>query len=122
MIYIMKNMLAVFACATFALVCSAQDRSSLADILSFEKEPSGGRPAGWNANPPGHIFADDKTVHGGKRSVRIERQADSAEKFSGINLAIPIDFTGRAVELRGFVRTENASDFAALWMREISAP
>ena len=118
MIYIMKNMLAVFACATLALVCSAQDRSSLADILSFEKEPSGGRPAGWNANPPGHIFADDKTVHGGKRSVRIERQADSVEKFSGINLAIPIDFTGRGVELRGFVRTENASEFAALWMRE----
>jgi hypothetical protein len=84
MIYGMKRMLAVFACAALALVCSAQDRSGLAEILSFEKQPSGTRPAGWNANPPGHIFADDNTVHGGKRSVRIERQADSAEQFSGI--------------------------------------
>ncbi len=45
-------------------------------------------------------------------------KADSAGQFSGINLAVPVDFTGRTIELRGFVRTENSSDFAALWMRE----
>jgi C-terminal processing protease CtpA/Prc len=118
MIYGMKRMLAVFASAALALICGAQDRSGLAGVLSFEKEPSGTRPAGWSAFPPGDIFADDTTVHGGKRSVRIERQADGAGQFSGINLAIPMDFAGNAIELRGFVRTENVSDFAALWMRE----
>jgi C-terminal processing protease CtpA/Prc len=118
MIYSMKRTLAVLACAALALVCGAQDRFGLADILSFEREPAGARPAGWSASPPGDIFADESTVHGGKRSVRIERRADSAGRYSTINLAIPMDFAGKAIELRGFVRTENASDFAALWMRE----
>ena len=118
MMYRMKRMLAAFACAALALVCGAQDNSGIGAILSFEREPSGGRPAGWSANPLGDIFADENMVHGGKRSVRIERQADSAAQFSGISLAIPMDFTGKGIELRGFVRTENASDFAALWMRE----
>lgn len=118
MIYSMKRVLAVFAGAALALVCSAQDRSGLAEILSFEREPAGARPAGWSANPPGDVFSDENTVHGGKRSVRIERHADSAGQFSTITLAIPMDCTGKAIELHGFVRTENASDFAALWMRE----
>ena len=29
-----------------------------------------------------------------------------------------MDFSGGTVELRGFLRTEEVSDFAGLWMRE----
>jgi len=111
-------MAAVFACAALALVCSAQDRSGLAEILSFGKQPSGTDPAGWKLQPAGHVFVDDKMVHGGKQSVRIERKADSAGQFSGISLVIPVDFAGKAIELRGFVRSEDVSEFTALWMRE----
>ena len=31
---------------------------------------------------------------------------------------LPIDFTGEQLELRGFLRTEDLSNFAGLWMRE----
>ena len=75
-------------------------------------------PGGWQGGPPGTIFADDKVVHGGHWSARIERHAESPNGFSTITKSIPIDFSGTSMELRGFVRTEDVSDFAGLWMRE----
>jgi hypothetical protein len=86
--------------------------------LSFEAPSSGTIPGGWQGGPPGTIFADDKVVHGGRRSARIERHADSPGGFSTITKSIPIDFSGTSIGLRGFVRTEDVSDFAGLWMRE----
>ena len=61
---------------------------------------------------------DDKVVHGGKWAVRIERNAESPNDFSSITKSIEMGFSGATVELRGFLRTENVSDFAGLWMRE----
>ena len=29
-----------------------------------------------------------------------------------------MDFSGKSIELRGFMRTENVTEFAGLWMRE----
>lgn len=99
-------------------ILSAQDQTPLSAILSFEAPQSGSAPNGWSANPPGSIFLDDKVVHGGRWSVRIERKLDTAEQFSGILKSIPIDFAGKTIELRGFVRSEAVSDFFALWIRE----
>ncbi|MGO9865696.1 MAG: S41 family peptidase [Terriglobales bacterium] len=109
-----------------ALVCQAQeakpvtstDHSELAAILSFEAPPTGTMPGGWSGGPPETIFVDDKVVHGGHWSARIERHADSAGNFSALTKSIPIDFSGATVEFRGFLRTEGVSDFAGLWMRE----
>jgi len=106
--------------------CQAQEakssqlpsHSDLQGALSFEDPPSGNIPGGWGGGPPGTIFADDKTVHGGRWSARIERHADSPSVFSTITKSIPIDFSGTSIELRGFVRTEDVSDFVGLWMRE----
>lgn len=42
------------------------DRAALAQILTFEGQPSAGSPAGWGGGPAGTIFADDKIVHGGR--------------------------------------------------------
>ena len=114
----MTRWFAAFAGALLALPCHAQDRSGLADILSFEAPHSGALPAGWDTPTPESVFLDDKVVHGGRWSLRIERQADSAKEFSGILKALPMDFTGATIELRGFIRTENVSDFVALWIRE----
>jgi C-terminal processing protease CtpA/Prc len=114
----MARFLTAFACVVAGIVCHAQDHSGLAEILSFEAPSANSVPTGWNANPPGSVFLDDKVVHGGHWSVRLERQADTANAFSGIVKSLPIDFAGEAVELRGFVRTEAVSDFAALWVRE----
>ncbi|MGA2185057.1 MAG: S41 family peptidase [Bryobacteraceae bacterium] len=102
------------------LICHAQsvNRSELARILNFEAGPTGGAPHGWGGGPRETIFADDKIVHGGKWAARLERDASSANTFSTITIGIPVDFTGTRIELRGFLKTEDVSDFAGLWMRE----
>ncbi|HJP95219.1 MAG TPA: S41 family peptidase [Pyrinomonadaceae bacterium] len=109
----------------FALVssCSAQttptstDQATLTKIFGFENELSGDKPAGWFGNPPATVFADDKITHGGRRSVRLERSVQSAGEFSVIGRTIPWEFSGKNIEMRGFLRTENVTDFAGLWMR-----
>lgn len=108
------------ACVFSAQISAGQstDQSDLAKILSFEKQPNGDLPGGWVGGPPGTIFADDKVVHGGRWSVRLERNASSAQNFSAINLSIPMNFAGTSIELHGFLRTENVNNFAGLWMRE----
>jgi C-terminal processing protease CtpA/Prc len=109
-----------------ALACYAQDagpdrsalQKDLEPSLRFEAPVAGTIPGGWGGGPSGTIFADDKIVHGGKGSARIERNAASANDFSSITKSIPIDFAGSEIELRGYLRTEDVSGFAGLWMRE----
>jgi C-terminal processing protease CtpA/Prc len=96
----------------------ASDHTALAAALAFEAEPVGGMPGGWSGGPPGTLFADDKVVHGGRWSARIERHPDSSSTFSSITKSIPMDFAGQNIEFRGFLRTEDVSDFVGLWMRE----
>jgi hypothetical protein len=122
----MKRFLLALACAALAFPCHAQesspapstDRSALAKILGFEAQPSGDMPGGWGGGPPGTLFADDKIVHGGRLSARIQRQADSPDDFSTLTKDIQMDFAGATIELRGFLRTEAVSGFVGLWMRE----
>src|SRR4051794_583357 len=76
-----------------AVPCFAQrpDLQNLPSILKFETEQAGGMPAGWGGGPPNTIFADDKILHGGKWAARIERNSQSAQTFSTITNAIPMD-------------------------------
>jgi C-terminal processing protease CtpA/Prc len=123
----------MFRCSHFALLslatvlafdslCSAQttptDQPSLTKILSFENEHIGDKPGGWFANPPGTVFNDQEIIHSGKWSVRIERSAQSNGQFSVIGRAISWEFSGKSIEMRGFLRTENVSGYAGLWMRQ----
>lgn len=102
--------------------CSAQttptDQAGLTKILGFENEHSGDKPGGWFANPPGTVFMDDKILHSGQWSVRIERNDQSSGEFSVIGRTISWNFSGKSIELRGFLRTENVSGYAGLWMRQ----
>jgi hypothetical protein len=101
------------------LLCQAQavNRSDLAPILNFEAEQSGGPPRGWGGTRE-TIFADDKIVHGGKWAARLERDAVSPGAFSTITIGIPVDFAGTRLELRGFLKLQDVSEYAGLWMRE----
>src|SRR3974390_480359 len=95
-----------------------RDHSDLEGALSFELQPVGDVPGGWNGVPPGTVFTDNKVFHGGRASVRFERQSGSPSSFSAVTRSLPIDFGGATIELRGFLRTEDVSDFAGLWLRE----
>jgi hypothetical protein len=95
------------------------DGSGLAEILNFETNAQTNIfPAGWSGGPSNTIFVDGKVVHGGRRSARIERGAQSEGQFSSLTKGIPMDFTGRTIKLRGYLRTQEVSEFAGLWMRE----
>src|SRR5262245_23577019 len=88
-------------------------------ILTFEATHNGTAPFGWGGGPPGTIAVDGETVHGGRWSARLERNATNAgQPFSALTRSIPIEFSGTTIEWRGFLRSENVSDFMALWMRQ----
>lgn len=122
---IMRPLL-IFLCVTVALAGNAQDpkaerptdREEFEASLSFEAPPKGNMPGGWGGGPRETIFVDDKVVHSGRLSVRIERNAASPNDFSTITKSIPLDFSGATIELRGYLRTEDASGFVGLWLRE----
>jgi hypothetical protein len=116
----MTRLLLALACATLTLTVQGQptpDRT-LAAILSFETQRTRGALVDWDGGPLDTILADDKVVHSGQWSIQINRTATSRNQFSAINRSVPVDFAGARVELRGFLRTEDVSDFAGLWMRE----
>jgi hypothetical protein len=69
------------ASSCFAQTPTSTDRASLTKVLGFENEHNGDKPDGWSANPPGTVFNDDKIIHSGQWSVRMERNAQSSGEF-----------------------------------------
>jgi C-terminal processing protease CtpA/Prc len=93
-------------------------RPELTGLLDFEAEHVGGVPKGWSGGPAGTFAVDGEVVHGGRWALRIERKDPSPDAFTAVSKTIPIDFTGAQLELRGFLRTADISNFAGFWMRE----
>jgi len=119
----LRHLLALVAILTLTLQAQESrakpaDHSDLAFALGFELPSTSDAPAGWGGGPPGTVFVDHKLFHSGQYSARLERRPDSASSFSTLTKSIPMDFAGTTLELRGFLRTEDASDFVGLWMRE----
>jgi hypothetical protein len=125
MMRVMNNRLA-FGFLLFGLLCAQAGaqaspakytRENIADILGFEVHGPGELPAGWYGNPAGTVAAETTVVHSGKWAVCLDRTANPSGTFGVIGSAIRVDFTGTKVELRGYLRTENVSGFAGLWLR-----
>jgi len=93
-------------------------RPELAGLLDFEAQHSGDIPNGWGGGPPGTFAVDGQIVHSGRWAVRIDRNDQSPGGFTSVTKMLPIDFAGTTLELRGFLRTQDVSQFAGLWMRE----
>jgi hypothetical protein len=111
----------VAACLLSASVPGlAQPAVSRADVqksLGFEDQTSSAL-TGWWAYPPGSGTADNGVAHTGKWSVRLARDAKSDGSFSVITRKLPVDFQGGTVELRGYLRLQDVSGNAGLWMRQ----
>lgn len=96
---------------------SAAPPSAVADTLSFEFADSSGAPAGWKVWMPPARW-DGTAPHGGRGAARIDRDSASANEFSAFSRAVPAEFAGDTLELRGWLRTENVRGFAGFWLRE----
>ena len=94
------------------------ERQTVQKVLGFEVEEGGGLPTGWHGGPAATIAADNKIAHSGQWSARLERKPDSEGTFSTLTKSLPMDFAGTEIELRGFLRLQDVSDFVGLWMRE----
>jgi hypothetical protein len=102
-------------CSAYAQ--STSPRVTLQQVLGFEDQ-SGPSLSGWRSHPSGSVFADDKVVHSGRWSVRLQRNADSKDAFSGITRSLPVDFKGQRIELRGYLKLQDVTGFTGLWLRE----
>ena len=93
------------------------NRRNLEAILGFENNTrTGVFPLGWSGNQT-DVFTDDQVFHSGKYSARIERNVSSPGTFTTLTVSIPLDFSARTIEWRGFLKWENVNGFVALWMR-----
>ena len=115
-------LLATLLCAAAVSPGQAQNASpgrELEATLTFETTHSGTTPSGWGGGPASTIFVDGETVHSGKWAARLERTPGiGGQPFSALTRSIPLDFAGTTIEWRGFLRSENVSDFMGLWMRQ----
>lgn len=96
---------------------SAQDRADLSVMLGFEGPVDGTVPRGWRSTAPGAFAVDETVVHGGRAAGRLHHDAGSTRAYGVVTLSIPVDFSGRVLELRGFVRTDGLNGPAGLLMR-----
>src|SRR6516225_618707 len=118
----MRRYVCMLAGSLLAVPCYAQSggltRARLPPLLGFESDQPTGAPRGWGGGPSGTLFVDHEVFHGGKASGRLERTASSANEFSTFTLAVPVDFSGKMIEYRGFLRTQDVSSFVSIWIRE----
>jgi C-terminal processing protease CtpA/Prc len=112
-----KNTLLIFACFIYS-VATAQFN------FGFESfKPGTDTLLMWNrkSGPSyyGPLFdIDTKIKHSGKQSLSIERRpTDTATKFTPISIVIPVNFEGEKLQFSGWLKTENVTGFAQLWLR-----
>ncbi len=105
--------------------CAARDalppRDGRTGCLTFEDCGDFGTPSGWWGGPLATLTRDSTIVHDGHRSGCITREASSEGTFSSMAITLPVDFGGRKLELRGWLRLEDVKGFAGLWQRQDGA-
>ena len=114
---IRNRALLVLAALLWPAAASAQDPTDLSVMLGFEGPVDGGVPRGWRSTEPGAFAVDETIVHGGRTAGRLHHDAGSTRAYSAVTLPIPVQFRGRVLELRGFVRTDGVNGPAGLLMR-----
>ncbi|MBM3752690.1 MAG: hypothetical protein FJW38_01770 [Acidobacteria bacterium] len=99
-----------------SLTAQTLTRKNIASILDFENSTADRFPIGWSGSTAPSVIADSSTANTGRLSARIERTTTD-NGFTTITAGIPYDFTARTIEYRGFIKTENVRDAAAMWIR-----
>ena len=94
-------------------------RANVAGILGFEGPAlkATGLPRGWWRPDGATVTLDTEVKHGGAQSLRIERGAAAEGKFTPVSAEMPMDFKGKQLELRGWLRVQDVKEYATLWLR-----
>lgn len=106
------------------LICSLFFYDAFAQVTfngDLEKiDPKTKLPAGWHnsAQNENYLFKVDNTVkQQGNYALSIE-SANKDVTFGAISYVLPYTFSGRQLQLKGFIKTENVTGgFAGLWLR-----
>lgn len=98
--------------------CESSHSPNLASLLIFKDGSSRHIPRGWGGNLSDTVFLDNKAAYNGMPTIRIERNAKSPMQISDVGTCVLADFAGKTIELRGFLRTDNVSNFVGLVLRE----
>ncbi len=101
-----------------ANLCPLAQSPRLQKALYFANPTIDNLPGGWEGNPPGTVVLDKGAVHDGQPVLRIEHQSETPSQFSQFNSCVQMDFVGKTIELRGFLKTRDVSGIASLWLRE----
>ena len=91
-------------------------------LLATNDRPLNDLPAGWydGGSSPGYyvLGIDDEMAKAGKRSAFIESKERVEDGFGALLTVFPASqYLGRTIKLSGYIKTENVSDCAALWLR-----
>jgi C-terminal processing protease CtpA/Prc len=104
-----------------ALVACAAERKDRRPEFGFERT-EGGREATARDQLPGSsdgtLIRDSVVVHSGRFSCRIDRTKPGTYDFSTVTFAQDVDFTGKTIELRGWLRRDSVVQWTGLWLRE----
>ncbi len=105
-------------CSSWGLA-QAEDRPSWNQ--DFEQVKNSLQLQNWYAMPAGSTVPDSTQRHDGKWSARVTRDAQSSEKYSTLSNRLPVDFAGKKITLRGYMKSAGIKGSASLWMRQDGA-
>lgn len=116
----MKQLIVIAILGACQIVRTASAQAQDPDLrtaLGFEAATSTA-PAGWTGGPAETIAFDSVVVHAGRGAARLHRTPGSQNDFTALTKSIPVDFSGRWIVFRGFLKAEEVDDFAGFWMRQ----
>jgi C-terminal processing protease CtpA/Prc len=96
--------------------CPSSHSPDLAKALHLEMRADSGRPGGWQSNPAEAVSMDPQSSRDGQPAVRLEQAPGDPTPFTTIRACAQMDFTGNTIELRGFLRTQDVTGIAGLWL------
>ncbi|OIN57479.1 S41 family peptidase [Arsenicibacter rosenii] len=89
--------------------------------LGFERKAGNtGLPAEWSSGEvEGYkMYLDSLVRQEGSYSLRLQSAPDAkAQSFKAFSFVIPANFSGKEIELSGYIKTSFVTGYAGLWMR-----
>ena len=109
---LMKKITLLLACICIATLSAQENKNYDFEIPGDDFAKS------WNSfgNGDHEVTLSTDVVQHGKTAVLISSDTD-ADAFKAIGFDIPSTFDGKKIKLTGYVKTENVTDHAGLWMR-----